>query len=201
VQWAELAHPVVHAVVRGELADGVQVELRNFLDEVLRDDDLYIDLEPEAGVAVLTALSAPTGRPQIVAVQADATLRACVTRNITAADGGETATVLSDASGIAKIMTRAASQRVILHTGHAAAETIASRLTALQHHAVAVACIIDDATDLDALGDVFDSAGLLPLMLVSADDECELAAFDPNVGATYCFALSPSFVESLESGT
>jgi hypothetical protein len=200
VQWAELAHPIVQAVVLGELAQGVQVELRNFLDEVLRETDRFVDLEPAVGVAILTALSAPSGCSQVVAVQTDATLHAVLSRNVAAAGASAAVTLCADASDIEALVARDTSHRLLMHTGRASARTIAPLLASARDRAIAIACTIDDSTDLDALGDVFDAAGLLPLMLVSAGDECELAAFDADAGATYCFALSPAFVASVESG-
>ncbi len=195
--WDEMAHPEVQDIVTRELSEGSQAELRNFLDESLCATDTFLDLEPGIGIGLFTALSAPNGVAGVYAVQHDTGLHAILRRNIDRSRDAAKVVLSTDLSGVMQFASGSRG-RLIMHLGAQPLDALTSTLAHLRARAAAV--VLDLTSDIaPASLAMLHSMGFHSFVLVSNADDTELMPFEVGCGAGCVFALSPSFIASVEA--
>jgi hypothetical protein len=197
IAWDEISHGAVQSFVQHELADGADVELRNFLDETLRPTDVLIDLDPQVGVCALTTLSAANGAGRVHVWQRDPVLLRLLQRNVTAAGYGERCTLTAGTPGTSELSRFAGDSRLVVHLGAESTDTIAAALGSWAPHACCIAWSTQAEWAPDCVAAVLDTAGFHSFVLAVRDDALELVPYAANEEAAYAFALSPAFVASL----
>lgn len=188
----ELALPAVRDFVEGELGDGHDAELRTFLDQLLAAGDVYLDLAPGAGAALLTAATHPA-RPKAVAWCAEAALTTVLVRNVHAAGAESQVQVVSGHATPEAIDARAGA-RTIIHVG-TDASLLRGGLTRWSVRPTVIAFRTGAATTADTMA-ALDAAGFECFALTAA---MELVPLVRAPRASVGFALSPACSAQLEA--
>ena len=197
VRWEELSHPAVAAYMVGELGDGAQAELRNFLEETLRDGALLLDLEPGVGTAVLTALSWAGGTVHARAWQSDAMLHALISRNTAHAGLAGRLDLQASVASPADLQTRTTPSQTIIHLGSHSAAPFTSLLKSWASRATAVVWQTGAAQD-QTQASALTSLGFTLFVLAEREGEMLLVPYAADASATTAFALSHAYVAALE---
>ncbi len=200
----ELMHPAVLALLNAELVEaGAQPELRNFMEVAFLPGDHYLDLEPGAGAAVLTAISLFAGR--VIVVTTDELLHTLIARNAsqqyTIPASTEHSAKPEFTESLEAACTRAfsnASQRTLVHLGNLPVAAIAQQLRARRGQPFAIAWNASDAALAGLIQHEFEEFGASSFTIGEDAEGLALQRFRPDCGATTAFALNESFIESLD---
>lgn len=198
------ADAAAELVAREHGDDGVDAELRLFLDEALANGDRYVDAAPGAGFAALTAATGAAG-VSVIALCDDAAQCAAIEDSARWSDASEQVTA-RDASSLVAVSFAPAmpGASTILHAGSAAA--VAPLLTGLREAldrreigAVAWRCGRTDDTGRDAeslqiAAAVLGVIGFQHFALAQGADGIELVSADSMASNEMIFSLEPSFL-------
>jgi hypothetical protein len=181
--------------------DGVDSELRLFLDEALSAGDRYVDFAPNFGFAALTAATADAGdvlacvetADDAAALRASARLTGCETRLLVRTTDGPDAWTLPHTDGL-----------VLLHAGAAAnvaplMQALRSADCAVRLDAVAWRCGATSDADYDAesmhvAAAVLSVLGFQHFALAVGASGVELVPADAAASNTMIFSLSKAFL-------
>lgn len=196
---------VAAAAIRQEHgANGVDAELRLFLDEALRSGDRFVDAEPGMGFAILSAATAPAD-VSVIALHDDAEQRAALETSARLSDVEATVSV-HDSIALDALPSHegAEGRATILHAGSAAvvAPLMCNALAALERReigAVAWRCGVAGDTGRDAEGlqvaaAVLSVLGFLHFALADAGNGTELVPADAMASNEMIFSLHPEFL-------
>jgi hypothetical protein len=192
----ELGDAVIQWFVSEECNNGHQAELRNFLDEALLATDGYLDLDPTAGVGVLSAATLTTG--SITALQPDVVLQRFIARNANAITALiDDAPTVRFATSIDDACNTVRGGRHVVHLGTTPTSVIEAYLPTWGETPVAIAWDATDRGASAATQQALDAAGFQAFMLAEGDAGVELRPWRDDCGATMAFSLSDAFIETL----
>jgi len=198
------AEDAATAIDREHVGNGADAELRLFLDDALRDGDRYVDVEPAAGFAVLSAATAAAA-VSAVALCADAAQRDALVSSAKWSDVSDRVTIhvgraLTDIS----LSPPAAGRTTIVHVGSAAAvaPAMASIRSALERReigAVAWRCGTAAESSLDAehlqvAAAVLGVFGFQHFALAQGVDGLELVPAEVMASNEMIFSLEAGFL-------
>jgi hypothetical protein len=194
----------IEAISREHGDDGVDAELRLFLDEALRDGDRFVDAAPGVGFAALTAASGAAAVSVIVLCD-DTVQRDAIEASATWSDVSDAITA-REAALLDQISFAPATHgaTTILHVGSAAsvAPLLVGARGALERReigAVAWRCGRVDETGRDAeslqiAAAVLGVFGFHHFALAQGADGVELVPADAMASNEMIFSLEPSFL-------
>ncbi|MCA0375346.1 MAG: hypothetical protein LCH84_06735 [Gemmatimonadetes bacterium] len=192
----ELGDATVQFALHEESDTGHQAELRNFLDEALLAHDAYVDLDPGAGFAVLSALTLTTGAVAIV--QPDVLLAAFIARNASGVGATlDDAPVPHFAGTIEAACTAITAARAIVHLGRTPSAIVEPFLPGWGAGAVAVAWDATEPASNACTQQALEAAGFTTFMLAQGDEGIELRPWRDDCGAGTAFSLSDGFMATL----
>lgn len=209
------AGPALLTAITAELSqDGADSELRNFLDEMLIEDQAFIDFDPGIGFAVLTAATAPVPANNVFAVSANASEVLALDAAVEATEVAELVTVIRNVNSsvtIDDLMSNrmADAREAIVHAGIAGAvpSIVANALNTIRDgriSAVVWRCVqrVGDAPmlegefdhDIDNAGTVLSVLGFSHFVLAQINDDIELVPFGSVNGNTLVVSLSREYL-------
>jgi hypothetical protein len=182
-----------------EAHQGAQPEVRNFLDDVLRDDDGMLDLDPGAGAALFTALTHPSAAITAHAWCVDRMQQNILRRNARAAQCCARVTLHDATFSTASIAALRPPSRYIVHLGRERTEILDDVLTVSAQRPLAVAWQ-RDTLHSSAVARTLRQAGMDSFALAVRDGESELVPLERARNAAYGFALTDAFIATLDRG-
>ncbi len=184
---------------------GIDSELRLFLDEALRRGDRFVDAQPAAGFATLTAATRE-GVEVIALVDAARTGEAL--RRSATVSGCEGALAVRLVNDEQALVFEAHDGQTVLHAGHAG--NVAVLLQAMREQSGAVPVDVVawrcgtardadyDAEAMQIAAAVLGVLGFQHFALAVGAEGVELAPAEAMASNTYMFSLSPAFMERSE---
>lgn len=192
----ELGDAVIQWFVSEECDGGHQAELRNFLDEALLATDSYLDLDPNAGVGVLSAATLTTGA--ITVLQPDAVLHSFIARNTNAITALiDNAPSVHFATSIDGACNAVRGGRHIVHLGTTPTSVIDAYLPTWGENPVAIAWDATDTASLECTQRTLEAAGFQTFVLAESYAGVELRPWRDDCDASMAFSLSDAFIETM----
>ena len=205
---------LLHSVTQELSADGTDVELRNFLDEILTDELAYIDFDPGIGFAALTAATAPVPATTVCAVSSRAGEVLALDAAVDSSELSHAMRVLRNVNGTITVDSLANdilldAREIVVYAG------IASAVPAVVHGALAsvrdgrIAAVawrctqrVGDfilnadewAHEIDNAGTVLGVLGFTHFALVQVDDDVELVPLSVVKGNSLIVSLSREYL-------
>lgn len=192
----ELGDASIQWFISEECDGGHQAELRNFLDDALLASDSYLDLDPNAGVGVLSAATQTTGT--ITVLQPDVVLHGFIARNTSAITALiDDAPMVTFATSIDAACNAVRGGRHVVHLGTTPTSVIDAYLPTWGENPVAIAWDATNAETFECTQYALAAAGFQTFMLADGETGVELRPWHDDCGATMAFSLSDAFIETL----